>query len=140
MALILQKQSLLLPAIEQHLKSFLNSSSGQLPKLLDLSSNPLGVDGSECIAAHWLTVEDTEQNSVEQLLLASCSVGRLFDFDTGAYVLTSRGIAAIGVHGYRLISLDLAWNDLNEDSMKALVEGLLAVQSECMSESVQLSR
>lgn len=43
-------------------------------------------------------------------------------------MLAVRGAHALGTHAHRIVSLDLAWNDLTADSVEALVKGLVAMQ------------
>jgi hypothetical protein len=60
------------------------------------------------------------------------SIGREVNPETGAYIFAARGVEALGAHAHRILSLDLAWNDLNADAIEALVKGLVGVKSACL--------
>lgn len=59
------------------------------------------------------------------------SVGRCVNPDTGANILTDKAMTSLGIHGNRIVNLDLSWNDLTPESVEALVRGLLDIKGDC---------
>jgi hypothetical protein len=106
----------------QALKAHARSTAENIHLILDISRNPIGVEGTISL------MEDCIKcSAVKSLILSSCSVGRFLDPETGAFVQTTRACCSVGLHGFQLVSLDLSWNDLTPDAMSELVRGLLAI-------------
>jgi hypothetical protein len=102
----------------------------KLPSKLLLNKNAIGVDGIQTLANDWLQAQKEENTcDIETLSVRSCSVGRLVDPNTGAYVFSKLATAALGRHGNRLVNINLAWNDLTPAAIGELVKGLLSIEA-----------
>lgn len=97
-----------------------------LPATLILKKNFLSKDGTIALSEDWLASGAMVQ--VVSLDISSCSVGRFQDTSLGgAFRLTELGCMKLGEHGARLVQLNLAWNDIEDGGLEALVRGLLDI-------------
>mmetsp|Transcript_40194 Transcript_40194/g.51774 ORF Transcript_40194/g.51774 Transcript_40194/m.51774 type:complete len:443 (-) Transcript_40194:305-1633(-) len=129
MELSLADQGISFSTCSEAIQSFVTENKKR-PDTLTLTKNhAVGVDGITNLAEQWLaTSNDESETPITTLNVASCSLGRCVNPSTGANILSSTGVSALGKHGDRLKNVDLSWNDLNTEAIDAFVRGLLDIK------------
>jgi hypothetical protein len=112
------------------IQSFIKEHKKRPPTLTLTKNHAIGVDGITSLAETWLarSPDSEKEDDILTLNVASCSLGRCVNPSTGANILTSTGLSALGIHGNRLKNVDLGWNDLNSEAIDAFVRGLLDIK------------
>ena len=93
----LTNQGLAYEAVAAALVAF-KENHKKLPSKLLLNKNAIGVHGIQTLANDWLQAQQEENTcDIETLSVRSCSVGRLVDTNTGAFVFSKLATAALGM-------------------------------------------